>query len=346
MEKVTGFFKEKLKLDGIGKSSYRSPILCSGASSAILPQRGPKRCKRDDPPTHYSFKIKSYSLIQKFERHISPVFEEGGFKWNLCFYPNGKKNEGGEGHISIYLRIADTDYLSPGWKVKAFFRLLLLDQISGKYLTLGDTHERCFHAMNKEQGFARFIRLKTFLNTERGYLIDDACKIGAEVFVVRYNGKGDCFERISGKNTCTHAWKIPNFSKREKTFYYSKAFTVGRHEWKIKLYPKGNGRVEGNNLSLFLELTNSSNLCPGEQVYVDYNLCIKARQKTIYIAENLIRSYGFCIAAQSWFSASRQLWGCQKFISLHKLNDPEQGYLVEDRCIIEAEVNVLGHTRP
>lgn len=51
-----------------------------------------------------------------------------------------------------------------------------------------------------------------------------------------------------------------------------------------------------------------------------------------------------CFAATIWFGASKKNWGFPTFIELKDLIDGKKGYLVEDRCIIEAELTVLCET--
>ena len=34
-------------------------------------------------------------------------------------------------------------------------------------------------------------------------------------------------------------------------------------------------------------------------------------------------------------------WGWSRFVSLSKLYDPENGYLVNDVCVVEAEITVI-----
>jgi len=54
----------------------------------------------------------------------------------LVLYPNGNKSKNTKDHVSVYLSLADSSSLSPGWEVYAVFRLYLLDQNKDNYLIL------------------------------------------------------------------------------------------------------------------------------------------------------------------------------------------------------------------
>lgn len=54
----------------------------------------------------------------------------------LVLYPNGNKSKNTKDHVSIYLALADSNSLGPGWEVSAVFRLYLLDQNKDSYWIL------------------------------------------------------------------------------------------------------------------------------------------------------------------------------------------------------------------
>ncbi|KAB1200358.1 Ubiquitin carboxyl-terminal hydrolase 12 [Morella rubra] len=171
-------------------------------------------------------------------KYDSDVFECGGYKWRLSFYPNGRKDCNGKGSISLYLVISETDSLPLGWEVNAVFRLFVLDQIRGEYLTLQDANGevRLFHAMKTEWGFARFLSLSTFGDALNGYLVDDSCVFGAEVFVIKCTGEGECLSSLSSPITSSSTWEIEKFSTLSEE-YLMKELRVGDRQWELKLYP-------------------------------------------------------------------------------------------------------------
>lgn len=51
--------------------------------------------------------------------------------------------------------------------------------------------------------------------------------------------------------------------------------------------------------------------------------------------------YSFILVEGHMFSPPDEDWGFTNFMALDTLKDPKQGYLVDDNCIIEAEVKFL-----
>ncbi|XP_031272651.1 MATH domain and coiled-coil domain-containing protein At3g58410-like [Pistacia vera] len=182
--------------------------------------------------------------------------------------------------------------------------------------------------MKTKWGITKFIDLKAFHNPLKGYLIDDTCVFGAEVFVVKSTFKGECLSMIKEPATCYHLWEITEFSTLLDEKYLSEPF--GDYNWRISLYPNGHAEGKGNSISIFLSLYKES-IPPSTKLFVKSILRVKDQTK-----ENHVN-----IIFQTVFSPLLD-WGARKFMSLHKLKDPKQGFLVDNTCIIEAEVTVLG----
>ncbi|XP_024039476.1 ubiquitin carboxyl-terminal hydrolase 12 [Citrus clementina] len=216
------------------------------------------------PPAHYIVKIKSFSVLAEKavdEKYESGAFEAGGYKWKLVLYPNGNKSKNVQDHISLYLAVADTSSVTLGWEVYAVFRLFLLDQNQDNYLVVQDAmgKERRFNGLKLEWGFDQFIPLKAFNDASNGYLVEDTCIFGAEVFVKERNiVKGECLSMEKYAYSSKYVWKVENFSKLGEGRQESQVFSAGNHKWKIRLYPMGNGFGDGDHLSLFLALADSA----------------------------------------------------------------------------------------
>lgn len=59
-------------------------------------------------------------------------------------------------------------------------------------------------------------------------------------------------------------------------------------------------------------------------------------------------TYIFFIADTQWFSfvsSSSNVWGWESFIQLEELKDHDNGFIVDDSCMIEAELTMLCATR-
>ncbi|KAK2412236.1 TRAF family protein [Trifolium repens] len=93
--------------------------------------------------------------------------------------------------------------------------------------------ERRFHRMKVEWGFDQFIPLKDFNLGSKGYLVNDICAFGAEVFVCRERntGKGESLIMIKDALSYKHTWEIKDFSKLDLECCDSKPFNAGNYTW-------------------------------------------------------------------------------------------------------------------
>ncbi|KAG5548259.1 hypothetical protein RHGRI_013832 [Rhododendron griersonianum] len=296
---------------------------------------GVLRTIRDAQPTHYLFKIESFSILseEKIEKYESDDFEVGGYKWGLCFYPNGNKKRNGDGHISLYLVIRDTDKLPQGWEVNVQFKFFVFDHIRDKYLTIQDSDARTrhYHQMRTECGFSKLLSLDTFEESTNGYLLDDSCLLGVEVFVIRYAGKGECLSMIKEPDANTYTWTVDNFSAISMHSLYSKAFKIGGQNWKLCFYPKRNAEAKGESQSLSLSVADCEKLPLNWKKYARFKLRVRNQVGGVHEERE----------ASNWFCASRKDWGYPNFMLLSDLTDKSSGFIVKDTLIIEVEILVM-----
>ncbi|XP_059652544.1 uncharacterized protein LOC132299756 [Cornus florida] len=291
-----------------------------------------RRTLRDVKPLHYLFKIESFSLLleTEIENFESGVFEAGGYKWKLSFYPNGQD------HISLYLVISDTNNLPCGWEVNVNFRLFVFDHIRDKYLTIEDAEQvRRFHGSKTKWGFEKFLSLKEFLNPSNGYLIDDSCVFGAEVFHMKFAGEGECLSMTKLVSDKFYTWKVDKFSALSEECLRSKEFKFGGRNWELVLYPKGNGISKDVYLSLSLGVAVSEKPALKSNLYAKYKLRIKDQVNGKH--DEVEDSSLFCSTGSEWVYRS--------FTSLSHLYDKSKGFLVNDSLIIEAEFLLLSETK-
>ncbi|XVF13513.1 hypothetical protein REPUB_Repub08aG0214400 [Reevesia pubescens] len=296
--------------------------------------------KRDRPPAHYTFKVESFSMISKIfsdtqmANYKSSTFESGGYKWRLCFYPTGRKiivnkNE----YLSLYLEIVETESLPLGWEVNVIFRLFVLDQIRDKYLTLEDANGgiRCLNAMKTELGFAEFLSLDAFNEASNGYLLEDSCVFGAEVFVVNSTGNGECLSILKNPIQNIYTWKIASFSTLTKECL-TREFTVGEHQWSLEVIPKGVGKDDGKSyIQLGLRIDDWETNSSKDKLYAKYTLRIRDQKNGKHEA----------ITDYDWFSSSTSSHCYFKFMSLDDLYLSSNGFLVKDTITVEAEIEIL-----
>ncbi|XP_017973953.1 PREDICTED: MATH domain and coiled-coil domain-containing protein At3g58210-like [Theobroma cacao] len=137
----------------------------------------------------------------------------------LLLYPKGNKKSNGGDCISLYLQIAETEKLPPAWEANVNFRLFVFDQIRDKYLTVEDAGAvKRFHQMKTEWGFDQLVPLESFNDPSNGYLVDDSCVFGAEVFVIEQTRKLECVSIINQPHGNPITFKIKNFSKLDKEY--------------------------------------------------------------------------------------------------------------------------------
>ncbi|WJX85060.1 hypothetical protein P8452_67566 [Trifolium repens] len=291
---------------------------------------------RKAPPSHYTFKMQSFSLLSKasIEKCVSDEFEAGGYKWRLSIYPNGNTKGNGQGHVSIYLELMDLTSLPIDWEVNAIINFSTYNFRDDEYITTQDATVRRFHVLKTEWGISKFLNLNTFLDPSNGYLVDDTCVFGAEVFIVKTANKGDCLSIIHPVTT-SHSWKFGKFSLANLDKYESESFVGGDYKWKLLLYPNGVVEGKGISISLFLAL-DVSTLPPNTKLVVDCTLRAKDQITGQHAQRNFNRK----------FTSSNLVWGSRQLVTLTKLKNPNNGFLVEDTCIFEVEFVVIGLLTP
>ncbi|GLT60076.1 hypothetical protein SLA2020_328620 [Shorea laevis] len=125
-------------------------------------------------------------------------------------------------------------------------------------------------------------------------------------------------------------WKIKNFLKLDSHKLYSNVFSLGDYKWRILLFPKGNKNED--HLSIYLGVADSGILPLGWSRNAKFSLTVLNQ------IDNKSSVKG---ATQHNFNADEDDWGFTKFIPLEELYDLGKGYLVEDTCIIKADVTIF-----
>lgn len=87
--------------------------------------------------------------------------------------------------------------------------------------------------MNRRWGVAKFIDLKTFKNPLNGYVVDDSCVFGAEVYIVKNTFKGERLSMMTDPPIYKYTWKVKNFSALASKTYESASF--GCYNWCVYL---------------------------------------------------------------------------------------------------------------
>ncbi|KAL2549122.1 Ubiquitin carboxyl-terminal hydrolase 12 [Forsythia ovata] len=123
-------------------------------------------------------------------------------------------------------------------------------------------------------------------------------------------------------------WTIENFSRLNTKKLYSEVFFVGGYKWRVLTFPKGNN-VE--HLSMYLDVADSTTLPYGWSRYAQFSLSVINQIHSKFTVRK---------DTQHQFNARESDWGFTSFMPLSELYDPGRGYLVNDTCVVEADVAV------
>ena len=88
--------------------------------------------------------------------------------------------------------------------------------------------------MKLEWGFDRLMPLKTFIDPSNGYLVNDDCTFGVEIYICKENNaraKGESLQMMKDVVSHKHSWKIESFSSLTKNPEESMPFLAGENEW-------------------------------------------------------------------------------------------------------------------
>ncbi|KAH0469116.1 hypothetical protein IEQ34_002348 [Dendrobium chrysotoxum] len=128
--------------------------------------------------------------------------------------------------------------------------------------------------------------------------------------------------------TSRFTWTIENFSRLNTKKLYSEIFIVGGYKWRILIFPKGNNV---DHLSMYLDVADSGTLPYGWSRNAQFSLAV---------CNQIHNKFTIRKDTQHQFNARESDWGFTSFMPLGDLYDPIKGYLVNDTCVIEAEVAV------
>ncbi|XP_024004386.1 MATH domain and coiled-coil domain-containing protein At2g42470 [Eutrema salsugineum] len=136
----------------------------------------------DQEQTSFTFEIDNF--LEKESVISSPNFLSGGCEWVVEVYPKGMDSYIDD-HLSLALVVANPETLRLGWKRRANFSLVLLNQ-SGKVLY---RFNKLFCAHFTRQGNSKTLPLKKL--QEKGFLENNKLIVKVEVKVVEVVDESD-----------------------------------------------------------------------------------------------------------------------------------------------------------
>ncbi|KAI3856937.1 hypothetical protein MKX03_012345, partial [Papaver bracteatum] len=131
--------------------------------------------------------------------------------------------------------------------------------------------------------------------------------------------------------TSKFTWKIENFSRLNPKKHFSDVFTAGDCKWCVLMFPKGNNNVD--YLSMYLAVADLDDLPLGWSRSAQFSLSVVNQINNSDTVRNYTQLHKFTVRQSDW--------GSTTFMPLRDLNDPGRGYLVDDTCIVEAEVKIM-----
>ena len=88
--------------------------------------------------------------------------------------------------------------------------------------------------MKKQCGITKFIDLETFEDPSNGYLVNDTCSFGIEIFIVKTTSKLERLAMIKDPVTSKFSWTFDNFSRKALLKHHtSDLFAGGDYRWYI-----------------------------------------------------------------------------------------------------------------
>ncbi|KAL7584198.1 ubiquitin C-terminal hydrolase 13 [Lactuca sativa] len=123
-------------------------------------------------------------------------------------------------------------------------------------------------------------------------------------------------------------WTIENFSRLTGKKLYSEVFFVGGYKWRVLIFPKGNNV---DHLSMYLDVADSTSLPYGWSRYAQFSLAV---------VNQIHNKFTMRKDTQHQFNGRESDWGFTSFMPLSDLYDPSRGYILNDTCIVEADVAV------
>ncbi|EYU25557.1 hypothetical protein MIMGU_mgv1a017945mg [Erythranthe guttata] len=167
---------------------------------------------REVPSAHFLIKIKSFSLFDKYKinKYETSEFVTGEYRCKLGY----------DGHKLS---------LPTNWEVNVVFNIFLFNQISAITFIRQSSFvkiTRRFQTMKFEWGLSKFISKEILSDPSNGYLVNDTCVFGAEVFVIERQAAVECLSLENVDTRYKHDLKISDFSKLEET--WNSAYFIAR----------------------------------------------------------------------------------------------------------------------
>ncbi|VAI83278.1 uncharacterized protein LOC119343023 [Triticum dicoccoides] len=291
---------------------------------------------------HFKWKVHDFSALleMKATSAFSAAFDCSGYKWLLQVTPKHKQDVKGNPYVALSLKIAHA-CLELGHIVHAVFELSIFNHSKEKYCGCKASYNFDFKNAYSEQHC--LIPLQELLKSS-AFLVDDSCVFGVKILKIDVSSPEkkavvvqkkattvqNLFVQKKGFIKGTYTWTMNNFLELDlKHFVRSPTFEVGGHKWYIGMYPRGD-KYSTDCLSLYLFVDTSDEVPSESGKVVEMTLSILNQKNGKYWT----RTSGLWVCGHSW--------GWPNFTGLKKLKDPSAGYVVGSRCLVKADLAIVG----
>ncbi|KAK2364564.1 ubiquitin-specific protease [Trifolium repens] len=134
------------------------------------------------PFEKFTWKIENFSYLTNLKKIYSQPFVLGSNQWRIVLYPTGNKRKNAVNDISIYLQALEMANESEGWSRDVKVKLVVFNQLNTN-MTIIRENNHDYNAKEDNRGFASFMSLTELHNPKKGFIVKDACIVGAEVLV-------------------------------------------------------------------------------------------------------------------------------------------------------------------
>ncbi|RCV14370.1 hypothetical protein SEVIR_2G432400v4 [Setaria viridis] len=299
------------------------------------------------PLFDFIWTIEGFSLLPKLERHFSETFDSNGLKWGLFLKPWCTiMNDTRYPSLTLYLEDWPGDLEKSG-DLAVWCRITIFNQGGcGEDQQFTHTVDGVF-ARRRDGRWSSIDLLSydRFLDPSYGFLVDDTCAIGVEIIRVaptrRLHLDSTCYLYITGSfgisivgidprpdrslqssSTSRFRCTIRGLSTEQQLKpCICKKFSSGGYDWIVCVL------VGSSHLHVYVHPSLSHICC---QLFGRINIRLINQLN----GKHIDKSY------RGMFN--RNIYhGCAGVVALQTLFDKEEGFLVQDCCIVEVEVTVL-----
>ncbi|CAH1250620.1 TRIM56 [Branchiostoma lanceolatum] len=292
----------------------------------------------------FRFTMKNFSKITRSE-FSPPVFIQN-LPWIISAGPEGDPDNQASNNKKLGVSLECDAFFFSLWSCRASYELRLIPQKEGVEILKQKLENVFYHESGAGGSPAFIVPWHEVCDPQKGYIKDDTVILEAYVKAKVPCGMkevilGNIFskeileevveEEDESRAVATLRFTVENFSQ-VKYGQYSPATFIRNLPWKIVAGPEGNPDSQlPNDKSLGVYLN-----CDAGFESNSFWSCRASVEFRLIPQKNGVRIHS--IELENVFYPSMNKWGCEKFMPLHEVCDPQKGYIKDDKIILEAYV--------